>query len=202
MAAATPTRLVVAAALLAGATACSTPAVHSPPAKPTPIARLNTGAMAVPRIDFCSLVPHVAVEHALGGATGKLTAWHNGDRTDITGAGADVVAEHGCAWSAKDGSAATRAWVFAEPVSRAFARFVVRRAGAEPGCHRIPGPSYGDPSVTQTCLVDGQPLVRHAGLFGDSWLSCETQGDAPASKVRRRADQWCVEVANALNTNR
>jgi hypothetical protein len=187
-------------ALAAAASACSSAPEPSAPAKPTPIARLNTDSMAVPRIDFCTLVPDVAVDHALGGTGWKLTQWHNGDRTDVTGTGSDVVAEHGCAWTAQGGSTIARAWIFAEPVSRRFARFVVRREGATSGCRRTQGPAFGDPSTTQTCVLDGRQRVRHAGLFGDTWLSCEVEADLPIRKTRRRADDWCVEVVNALNT--
>ncbi len=45
--------------------------------------------------------------------------------------------------------------------------------------------------------------VRHAGLFGQTWLTCElaATGDDLAG-LRERTDDWCVEVANTLNTAR
>ena len=56
--------------------------------------------------------------------------------------------------------------------------------------------------MTQTCREpEPSGCVRHAGLFGQTWLSCEvTDPTDGVPAVRARADQWCVEVVNALNT--
>lgn len=183
----------------AGCASSGTPVAVPTPA-PTPLARLNTAVMVLPRIDFCTLVPAVAVRHALGGAKGVAEHWNNGGRTDVPGVGEQVVAEHGCAWTA--GAAAARAWTYAPPVRPALARAVVGQAGSEPGCHEVHGPTFGQPSLTQVCARGGTQRVRHAGLFGDTWLTCEVTDAAPAQAVRRRADAWCVDIANTLNMTR
>jgi len=172
--------------------------------------------MRLPRIDFCSLVPTRAVAGALGGRPQARRTWGNGDRLALRGV-EDTVAETGCAWSRPDGptagrgtapsSTTARAWVFARPVEQADAAAVVAQAGAVRGCRVPAGPAYGDPSVTQLCsspaagLAAGEQRVRHAGLFGTTWLTCEVQGPASGT-LRSRADAWCVEVANALDTTR
>jgi hypothetical protein len=86
-------------------------------APPTPIARLNTAAMQIPRIDFCSRVPAKAVTDALASKRSRLAAYRDGDRTAVAG-GTDTVAENGCAWVSTTGPALARAWVFASPVDR------------------------------------------------------------------------------------
>jgi hypothetical protein len=145
-------------------------------APPTPIARLNTAAMSIPRIDFCTLVPDRAVVAAVDDTEWELDAYGNDDGTTA------------------------RAWVFARPVDRAFARLVVADARREPGCTTPRGPGFGRPDVTQVCTDGEQVRVRHAGRFGDSWLSCEVTGTAARATIADRADAWCVEVANTLNT--
>jgi hypothetical protein len=55
-------------------------------------------------------------------------------------------------------------------------------------------------------LPDGETRVRHSGLFGQTWLTCQLSSTAPGAsdsgpnEMRRRADRWCVEVVNAVNT--
>lgn len=173
----------------------------APTAPPTPIGQLNGAAMAIPRIDFCALVPRVAVREALGTAHWQRDRWGNGDRTDVAGT-TDVVAEHGCRWRATTGTAQAGAWVFAGPADRALARGVVRQARGESSCRLTGGPTYGEPSLTQVCQVPGSVRVRHAGLFGATWLTCEVGAPESVAQVTARADAWCVEIANALNTNR
>lgn len=169
-------------------------------ARPTPIAQLNTEAMNIPRIDFCALVPHHAIDAALGSTHPHASSYGDGDRADVTGQGSDVVAEQGCLWSA--GSAQARAWTFARPIDRRFARAVVREEAGRPGCSLVSGPPFGQPSLTQRCRTGQSVRVRHAGLFGSTWLTCEVTDTAPAPQVRSRADAWCAEIANTLNTNR
>ncbi len=115
--------------------------------------------------------------------------------------GTEVVHEVGCTWSKDDGSAA-RAWVFARPVDPAFARQAIASSRKAKGCRVDRSTGYGEPSVTQTCQPPGgSTRVRHAGLFGQTWLTCEVSSPGgTVAAVRRRADAWCVEVANALNT--
>jgi hypothetical protein len=183
------------------ATGCSKDETTAPKPSPTPLASLNTTAMQIPRIEFCKLVPGSAVTDALGADPDSSASYSNGDDVAVPGVGKEVVHETGCSWST-DAGATARAWVFARPVDAAFARLAIASSRETPGCRVTRGPSYGDPSVTQTCRQGGSARVRHAGLFGQTWLSCEVSdpaGEVPA--VRARADAWCVEVADALNTN-
>jgi hypothetical protein len=191
--------LLVLALGVAGCGGAAPPTTATAP--PTPLARLNGTALDIPRIDFCSLLPRVAVRAALGADDWTTDHWGNGDRTDVAGT-TDVVAEHGCRWTTSSGTARAGAWVFAGPVDPTTARRVIARARTQTSCRLADGPSYGDPSLTQICEVPGSVRVRHAGLFGDSWLTCEVVDAKPVAAVRARADAWCVEVANALNTSR
>ena len=183
------------------ATACSQGGTTPPKAAPTPLASLNTSAMQVPRIEFCRLVPSTAVRAALGSKPDSSTSYGNGDEVDLPGVGKEVVHEIGCSWST-DAGASTRAWVFGRPVDAAYARTAIASSRSTKGCRVTPGPAYGTPSATQTCrLAGGVTRVRHAGLFGQTWLSCEVSDPAAqVAAVQARADRWCVEVANALNT--
>ncbi|GGF57161.1 hypothetical protein GCM10011519_33890 [Marmoricola endophyticus] len=199
---------------VAALTACSgeAPPTSQATAPPTPIARLNTDAMRLVRIEFCSLLPSSAVKTALDGRRGSGERWRSGQEVAVSGdagsgeadaAGKDVVHENGCRWSADGYSAA--AWLFADPVTTAQAREVMRAAGRQKGCTVAPGPDFGNPSQLQSCrLEDGSLRERYAGLFDDTWLTCEVQGPSGSTKsaVRSRAAAWCVQVANATNTTR
>jgi hypothetical protein len=187
-------------ATLAGC-ASDEPQKSAPPPAPTPIKGLDSASMQVPRIEFCSSVPAEAVTAALGGKPDTKAAYGNGDRERLDGAGEDVVHELGCTWSTDEGAQA-RAWVFARPVDAGFARRAIASNRSTRGCTVTPGPAFGTPSVTQVCRqTGGQQRVRHAGLFGQTWLSCEVAApSADASGLRERADAWCVQVANALDT--
>lgn len=187
-----------------GGCAHHAPAAHQAP--PTPIARLNTAAMAIPRIDFCSLVPATAVHDALATSRWRLTTYRNGQKAPVgtatSGGTDDVIAEHDCVYTARRGVATARAWVFATPVHQPLARQVIAQAGREPGCSLVKGPAFGSPSLTQVCTSAGTVRVRVAGLFGTTWLSCEASDATARDVVRRRADAWCVQIANTLDTNR
>lgn len=187
--------------LLLVVTGCSTSeeAGAAPTTTPTPMAQLDASAMQVPRIEFCQLVPSDAVEAALGAEPAGDSSWGNGDEEEIAGVGTEVVQEIGCSWEADSGATA-RAWVFARPVDAAFARTVVRAAGREKGCRTQRGTAYGNPAVTQTCRLDDVRRVRYAGLFGQTWLTCELAASDTVAAVGVRARPWCVEVANALDT--
>lgn len=191
--------LVVAAVLLAAG--CSGEESPAPAPDPTPLPSLNSRALEVPRIEFCSLVPDSAVEDALGGKPDSDASYGNGDEVDLSGSGPQVVHELGCSWST-DGGASARAWIFARPVDAAFARKAVGSNRRAEHCTVQRRPAYGDPSVTQTCrLPDGTTRVRHAGLFGQTWLSCEVaEPSADPATVRERSDRWCAEVVGALDT--
>jgi outer membrane murein-binding lipoprotein Lpp len=209
---------LVAAVLLAG---CASEEKAAPEPAPTPIANLNAAAMQVPRIEFCKQVPRSAVSEALGGKAASSTSYRNGDEEELPGTDpavgpeviTDVVHEIGCSWTTEDGARA-RAWVFARPVDAAFARTVIASGARTEGCHTVRGPTFGRPSSTQVCELDGgEQRVRHAGLFGQTWLSCElsTTSDStdrtgpatgPDAGLRERTDRWCVEIVNALNTTR
>ncbi|MGH3412471.1 MAG: hypothetical protein ACRDPH_05255 [Marmoricola sp.] len=186
---------------------CAQSPLDSPTARPTPIKRLNTAALSVPRIDFCDLVPHLAVRQALGTKRWTRSSRGNGDTASV-GTGkqqtTDVVAEHGCRWSTPGSSPAqASAWTFARPVHDRLARSVRSASSRERGCHDVDGPRFGHWSLTQVCRV-GSPAevrVRHAGLFGTTWLTCQVEDRSGVSDVRRRADAWCVQVANTLNTS-
>jgi len=197
--------LAVPMALLALAlvTGCSEDAKSTPDPAPTPIASLNTVEMELPRIEFCQLIPDGAVEDAVGGKPASDSSYGNGDVVEMAGVGKDVVHEIGCAWTGDDGTAA-RAWVFARPVNTAFARSVIASGEKTKGCRTIAGPPYGKPATTQVCrTADGKQRLRHAGLFGQTWLTCElATAKAEETELRDRTDTWCSEVANALNTAR
>ncbi len=184
-------------------TGCAQEKKAAPEPEPTPIANLNTVAMQVPRIEFCGLVRDEAISAALGGEPESDAAYKNGDEEELPDIGTEVVHEIGCSWTGEDGSTA-RAWVFARPISATFAETVVAASRRTPGCRTVPGPTYGKPAMTQVCrLIGGEQRVRHAGLFGQTWLTCElAAGEVGVPELRTRTDRWCVEVANALNTAR
>jgi hypothetical protein len=196
----TPALLLLGALLLVAG--CGGSKSAPPPPTPTPISHLSTSGMDLPRLEFCWLVPDRAVQAALGGEAGDHTGYGNGDRPSEAGVPDDVLHELGCTWT-RSGGWAARAWVFAQPVEAPLARRVVAAAGHESGCRTPAGPAFGAPSYTQVCAEKGgAQRVRHAGLFGQTWLTCEVAGPhgADADQIRRRADAWCVSVANALDT--
>src|SRR5690242_17694102 len=169
----------------------------APSAAPTRIAQLDTAQMRVVRVAFCDLVPKKAVRTALAAAATRTRSWRNGD--PVPDAGGELGHEFGCAWSGPHGTAA-RAWVLARPVAPAFAQSLLRAADRDPGCHARSTAGFGTPALVQTCQRAGTPRrIRHAGLFGDSWLTCEVSAHGPISALRTRADAWCASVANALN---
>ena len=194
--------LLALALLVAGGCSSGDPEPSGAPS-PTPIADLDTASVELPRIAFCSLVPEADVAAALGGPARDGTSWGNGDELDLVSPGAaagagsatEVVQEVGCAWTR--GEVTARAWVFARPVTPALARGVVRQAGRERGCRTPQGPGFGSPSLLQVCEADGQRRVRHAGLFGQTWLTCELAGPEVGDE---RAEQWCVTLVNSLDT--
>jgi hypothetical protein len=187
-------------ALLSGCSGGAPRAVPSA-APSTPIARLNTAQMELHRIRFCDLLPPQAVTEALRGRATDRSSWANGDTTPLVGGDGDRAQEFGCRFSA--GSSAAAAWVFASPVEPGSARQVVRGSSGQEGCRDRPGATFGQPSELQVCRLPGGVVrVRHAGLFGQTWLTCQVAAAADLPQVTRRADAWCVQVANTLNTSR
>jgi hypothetical protein len=187
--------------LLAGCSG-STPKPHpAAPPPPTPIAQLNTAVMTVHRIPFCDLLPRQAVTDALGQKAADHEAWRYGDASRFVGGPGDRAQEFGCRYSA--GGAVAEAWVFASPVDSSLARQVIRDTVQQSGCRELTAASFGTPSVDQLCHRNGGMVrVRHAGLFGQSWLTCQLSAPLAEATVERRADAWCVQVANSLNTSR
>jgi hypothetical protein len=178
----------------------------APEPEPTPIDRLNTTAMQIPRIQFCPRIDPGAIADALGGEPDDDRSWGNGDEAPVLPGGrSDVVQELGCEWTTEDGATA-RAWVFARPITPPLATRVVRDAAGQERCRTAGNAGFGEPSYRQVCRVDvdDNQRARRAGLFGQTWLTCEltVPGTTPAREVDQRADAWCVEVVNALNTSR
>lgn len=168
---------------------------------PTPIANLNTAQMVLHRIPFCDLLPRQAVTAALGGRPTATASWTNGRASRFVGSSGDHAQEFGCRYAA--GSTVAEAWVFASPVDAALAQQVIDDARHRSGCRPSAAPAFGAPSELQTCrLSGGVTRVRHAGLFGDTWLTCQVAAALPERQVTDRAGAWCVQVANALNTSR
>lgn len=191
--------LVVLVLLLGGCGPSETP--RAPEAKPTPIARLNTASLDLPRVKYCDLITPAAVKEALGAKAVASDSWANGEVAAVDGASSDVTHEFGCRFTAD--TAAAETWVFARPVNDAFARSVIAKTAKRPGCTSVAGPLFGSPSQQQTCtLPAGVTRVRFAGLFGQTWLTCQVSAPLPAAEVTSRAGAWCVEIANATNTTR
>lgn len=169
---------------------------------PTPSSSVDLSSLPIERGAFCDRLDPRGVEDALGGAVSDTTHYNSGDRVDLAPGVRDVSHEYDCTFTAADGTEA-RAWVFAEPVTRAIGRTIIRDARQEKGCTVRPDPPrFGTPSVGTVCRAR-TPVARSAtlrGLFGDAWLSCRltTPGTQDAGGTAQRADQWCVRVATTL----
>ena len=181
-------------------------------ARPTPLAKLDAGTVRIARATFCAQVSATEVRRALGAKPDADQQWGNGDPVPSsapsnsgtspatgspTGSG-DVGHELGCAWTTTAGAAA-RAWVFARPVTPDFARTLVAQAAHARGCTAEQAAHFGNPTLLQTCTEGGVERVRRAGLFGDTWLTCELSGPA-STRPRARLDEWCAAVVASLRT--
>ena len=177
---------------------CSSDDPAKPPAtRPTPIAELEVPALRLARADFCDRVPSSAVRRALGGDSEGDQQWGNGDPVPGESGTGDIGHEIGCAWTGTGGAAA-RAWIFARSVTATLATSMVRDAGRQAGCTATTATVFGSPSLLQTCTSPGGlGRERRAGLFGDSWLTCEVSG--PAQQLRARTDAWCAQVVASLD---
>ena len=190
---------VVLATVLSGCSGSHAPRT-APAPRPTPITKLDVASVRVARVGFCDQVPATAVRRALGAEPESDTHWGNGDPlpSDSTSASAgDLTHELGCAWTGPAGAAA-RAWVFGRPATAAFAQTLVAAAGRQPGCRAEPTTVFGNPAVLQTCeLPGGVRRIRRAGLFGDSWVTCEVSGPV-SPDLATRTDAWCGAVIDAV----
>jgi hypothetical protein len=194
---------LTALAVTAGVLVLSDEGEPTPPPEPayesTPLARFDTSTVTVVRAPFCDRVPDQAVTEALGGGTGTLTSYENGQRAEVAPGVEDVAHEYGCLVVADDGAEA-RAWLFAPPVTRARAADLVALAAEQRRCARQPdAPSYGDPSVALVCRSGDFRSASFRGLFGDAWLSCSVTAPAGLAEAELldRAGRFCVAVAEA-----
>jgi hypothetical protein len=190
---------LVAVLALTGCGKSETPK-STPTAAPTPIGQLNTDAMTLARVDFCALLPDPAVRKALDGGLGDQVSWRNGERALIDTGTSDVAHEYGCAWTRAEYAAS--AWIFARPITTEFAKAVLDKTSHRKGCTAEAGPDFGSPHQQQNCtLPDGTKRVRLAGLFKDTFLTCQVQAPANVDDkaLSERAYDWCVQVANATN---
>ena len=179
----------------------------APKGSPTPspsesLASVDLSDLPIERTAFCDRLDEGDVEDALGGTVSGTAHYDSGDRVPLATGLTDVSHEFDCTFDAADGTQA-RAWVFAEPVTAAIGRSIVREARAEKGCTVLDkAPAYGTPSVATLCRTakPATQAVALRGLFGDAWLTCRLSAPgAPAeAEVTSRAEQWCVRVATTL----
>src|SRR4051812_47905650 len=187
--------ILVAALLFAGCSGSREKSAAPQSAAPTPIGKLDSGTIRLSRSQFCDRVAATAVRRALAGKAEADQHWDNGDPAPSGGGSSgDVTHELGCAWTGPAGATA-RAWLFARPVDGLFAQTLVRQAGRQAGCRAESAAVFGGPALLQTCTgAGGLQRVRRAGLFGDTWLTCELAGPGD---VRARLDAWCAAVVAA-----
>jgi hypothetical protein len=191
-------------ALTAGCSGGGQPSATATTVRPTPLAKLDAGRVRVARAAFCDRVSADEVRRALGAEPDADESWDNGDPVPpqdgagSAGGSGDVGHEIGCGWTTSAGATA-RAWVFARPVAADLATTLVKQAGRRAGCAASQDHVFGRPALLQTCTLAGDTArVRRAGLFGDTWLTCELAGPA-ASRPRARLDAWCAAVVAALD---
>ena len=174
----------------------------SPSASSTPSSTVDLSQLPIEREEFCDRLDDADVEAALGAPVSDTGHYRSGDRVALAPGVTDVSHEFNCTFDASTGAQA-RVWVFAEPVTTAVGRSIVREARREPACVVRPDPpTFGTPSVGTLCRT-GSPASRAVtlrGLFGGAWLSCRvsTPGASSATETAQRADQWCVRVATTL----
>jgi hypothetical protein len=184
--------------------ATRSPGVRDPagtPAAPasasgTPLDGVDVSDLPVARSPFCDAVDQDDVAAALGTPVAGTAHYTVGERVPLAPGVRDVSHEHDCTFRGVGGAEA-RALVFAEPVTVAVARGLLRAARGEPGCRVVDrGPTFGSPSVTTRCRTGpaGARAVTLRGLFGDAWLTCRLTlpGSQPDAVVR--AERWCVQV--------
>lgn len=189
--------IVLAIMALAGCSAAST--TPEPSLSSQPLDGLRPATVDVARIPFCDLVPQTAIAAALAGTPGSSRHWGNGDPAPVGGRG-EISHEFGCSWTRSRTVAS--AWVFARPIDAAFARQVIASAGRAPGCTTVRSSTFGRPSMRQICTRSDRTIrIRRAGLFTDTWLTCELRGPRnQAVRLDARAETWCTDLGNALDT--
>jgi hypothetical protein len=191
----------LAAGLLAG---CTGEDVEQPAPTTTPLAEVDLTGVSVPRASFCGDLDETSLTEVLGGAPDRTDTWSSGDRVKLSPGTTDVVHEHGCSYGR--GPVTARAWVFAQPVTPASARRWVQELRSSPRCERGGPLGFGSPGAVVTCADRRDTTVRMAGLFGESYLTCEvarrsgrsTADDSPELAASERAEQaqrWCADVA-------
>ena len=189
---------------LSGRESAPSTAAPSPSATPTPtpLSSVDLSGLPIERGPFCDRLDDADVEAALGGPVSGTGHYDSCDRVALAGGLRDVSHEFDCTYDAATGSQA-RVWVFAEPVTTAAARTMVRETGGEKGCSVVgKAPPFGSPAIATLCRTTG-PVARVVtlrGLFGDAWATCRlsTPGPSGAAETVQRAEQWCVRVATTL----
>jgi hypothetical protein len=193
--------VAVTAALVGAGVALHSPASPPPPVSlGAPLATVDTTAIAIARAPFCDSVPEADLTTALTDALGAAGPTASTTAASTTAAPATVTAavtapgrpspvprqtadEDGCTWTS--GATSAAAWIFAPPVTVAWARELV---GVPHGCTQLAGLAYGSPSTAYTCAG----TTTLAGLFGDAWLTCTLTSTDVAAVGR-----WCVAVARS-----
>jgi hypothetical protein len=168
---------------------------------PTPLGELAAERIELPRLEFCKLVQPRTIAAALDASGSKLpegteeTSYGNGDEVELRPNHTQRLQELGCTWTL--GSESVSAWIFARPVDESFARTIIDAARPQKRC-RITGGGFGTVGLSQECpAANGATRVRHAGLFGQTWLTCQVTG---VDDVSARAELWCSSLINELNT--
>lgn len=168
---------------------------------PTPLTEMPVEKIELPRLDFCKLVQPRTIAAALGASGSKLpegteeTFHGNGDEVELSPNQNQRLQELGCDWTLDTESAS--AWIFARAVDEPFAQSIIDSARPQKGC-RITGGGFGTVGLSQECTAaDGATRVRHAGLFGQTWLTCQVTG---VTDVNARTELWCSSLINELNT--
>ncbi len=189
--------LAAVAMLVAGCSAdeepSTSPSTTSTRATAATLEDLDPASLAVRRAPFCSALDPAAVEAALGSPVSGTADYSSGDQARITEGIEDVAHEYACTVAAEGGTVA-RAWVFAPPVSEAWAKGLA--SASLRGCRAEAAPSFGRPAAAWRCDRDGRPAIRLAGLFGDAWLSCEVQA-REAAALADAVDRWCATAVSA-----
>ncbi|KRF19390.1 hypothetical protein ASG90_20465 [Nocardioides sp. Soil797] len=156
----------------------------SPTAKPTPLSAFDADGVTIARTDFCDRIPDDAVERAIGEVedTGH---YGNGEPAEVTGTVKDIAHEFNCTFTGTSGAVA-RVWVFVPQVTRARARDLVKEAGRQQGCRRVPGEGFGKPTTGLACTTKDGAEASYRGLFVDSWLACSVSD--PSVRAGGKAD--------------